>query len=644
LGAVSIYELNERLQVVAETDALGATTRHEWDQGYRLLSSTDPLGRTTTHEYNAAGLPITVTRADGSQSKTSYDELGRVTSWTDFDGSTRSREFDTDGRILAEVDADGEVVRFERAGRHERETAIEVGPTVMLRNAAQQITSMSRGGAETHYEYDYLGRVVAVRNDAGTTRAGWTPEGELAWRENPDGGLEEFVYDGEGNLIETVDAAGRLTVLEYGMFDLVSAQIDDDDNRTDYAYDTELRLIAVTDPVGETTRYAYDGNGRLVEECDFEGRIQRYGYDAAGQLIEYINAAGDVTHYIYDLVGNRVERRSGDAVTRFTYDPAGRVLTATDADSQIRLERDALGRVVSETVNGYTVATSYSDRFGVVTARTRPSGAVTRWSYDESGRPSVLAAGGHHLQFAYDGAREVSRAWDAGAAITPGSRLEQTPGQTPGGQTLGGQTLGGQTLGGQGEPGDARYTLDILGRPVTRSDTAGDWQLTWDHEDRLVTVGTPSGDHWHYRYDAFGRRITKQRRDATGVVLEEISFIWSGNLLVEQHHRDHSGTVSTTVWEYHPEVAHPVAQVIDNDVQAVVTDETGIPVDVAGIDGILTGNLNTIALRSAGRYLDTETGLQYDNSRYYDPATNRHLPQPRTTTPANHLTRSSNLP
>ncbi|MDX6517107.1 MAG: hypothetical protein QOH73_2773, partial [Gaiellaceae bacterium] len=616
VGAVRTYDLNDRLQVVAESDSLGATTRHEWDQAYRLLSSTDPLGRTTTHEYNAAGLPTTITRPDGSQSRTSYDELGRVTSWTDFDGSTRSREFDTDGRILAETDADGEVVRFERAGRNEQETAIEVGPMIMLRNAAQQITSMTKDGSETHYEYDYLGRIIAVRNDTGTTRAGWTPEGELAWRENPDGGLEEFVYDGEGNLVETIDATGRLTTLEYGMFDLVIAQIDDDDNRTDYAYDTELRLIAVTTPDEETTRYTYDGNGRLAEEKDFEGRTQRYTYDPAGQLIEYTNAAGEVTHYTYDLVGNRIERRIGDAVTRFTYDPAGRVLTATDTNSEIRLERDALGRVISETVNGHTVATSYSDRFGTVTARTRPSGAVTQWSYDESGRPSVLAAGGHHLQFAYDGAREVSRAWDAGTPITPGIRIEQTPGE-------------------HSEPGDARYTLDTLGRPITRTDTTGDWQYTWNQQNQLVTVATPNGDHWHYQYDALGRRITKQHRETTGTVREETTFIWSGNLLIEQQHRDHNGNLTTTAWEYHPELAHLVAQVTNNEVQAVLTDDTGIPIDIADIDGTLTGNLNTIPVRAAGRYLDTETGLQYDNSRYYDPTTNRHLSQPHTTAPTN---------
>ncbi|WP_455644263.1 hypothetical protein [Micromonospora haikouensis] len=101
------------------------------------------------------------------------------------------------------------------------------------------------------------------------SRYGW-----LAWRENPDGSVEEFGYDGEGNLVESLGATGRAH-LEYGAFGLVTARIDDEDNHIDYAYDTELRLTTVTDPQGRTWRYTYDPNGRMISETDFDGRTQR---------------------------------------------------------------------------------------------------------------------------------------------------------------------------------------------------------------------------------------------------------------------------------------------------------------------------------------------------------------------------------
>ncbi|SCF40122.1 RHS repeat-associated core domain-containing protein [Micromonospora matsumotoense] len=611
LGAVRRYELNDRFQVVAETDALGATTRTEWDGANRLRSRTDPLGRTTTFDHDADGRCATVTRADGSQSTITYDEFGRPTSWRDFDGSTRHRAFDTDGRVVAETDAAGEVVRFDRPVEEGPGTVTQAGATAMVRNAAKLVTSVTKSGTETRYEYDSLGRVVLVEDDHGVTEFGWTLEGDLAWRENPDGSVEKFAYDGEGNLVESLDATGRRTFLEYGAFDLVTARIDDAGNRTGYAYDTELRLATITDPEGRTWRYTYDPNGRMVEETDFDGRTQRYAYDAAGQLVAHTDAAGEVTRFSYDVLGRVVERRTGATVTRLAYDAAGRVVAADDADSEIRLARDAAGRVVAETVNGRTVASSYSEQFGAITGRTRPSGASTQWSYDESGRPAVLVAGGEHLRFAYDGPREVSRVWDAGLTIERDADPAAALAERPGGH------------------GAVRYTVDALGRPAVRSGADGDWHLSWNHQGRLASVTTPRGDRWRYRYDAFGRRIAKQLCGTDGAVQEETEFVWSGGLLVEQHHRDRGGRVTTTAWEYHPAMADPVAQITDGAVHAVLADVAGAPMVLVGTDGSRPVDPDGVPLRLGGRYLDAETGLEYDGSRYFDPATDRFLVEPR---------------
>ncbi|WP_305790265.1 DUF6531 domain-containing protein [Symbioplanes lichenis] len=643
LGAVRTYELNDRFQVVAETDALGATTRTEWDEAYRLRSHTDALGRVTAYEYDADGRPTATVRADGSRSTTTYDALGRAVSWTDFDGSTRNRQFDENGLMIAEVDANGDVVRFEQAAEDGRGTAIHVGPTAIVRNPARLVTALRTGDSETLYTYDALGRVFSVEDEQGITEFGWTLEGDLAWRENADGTVEEFLYDGEGNLVETVDRTGRRTIREYGAFDLVTAEIDHDGNRTEYAYDTELRLVTITNPAGETWKYTYDPNGRMVEETDFGGRTQRYAYDAAGQLVTHTNAAGEVTHYTYDVLGRVIERRTGAAVTQYTYDAVGRLLGARDANSEIVLERDALGRVVSETVNGNTVVTTYSEELGSVTARTRPSGAVTRWSYDESGRPVALAAGGQQLRFGYEGSREVSRSSDAGLSLQQAfDELGRLTGQRIAGVTdrqYGYDDTGRLTAVRDAVQGDrpvtassqqdVRYTYDALGRPTTRTDEDGDWRLEWDHEDRLVAVTTPGGERWRYMYDAFGRRIAKQRLSAKGAVLEEAVFVWSGDLLVEQHHRTRAGVVST-VWEYHPGATHPIAQVTDGTLHTVVTDAAGAPMDVVGADGTRTGDAAATPLRAGGRYYDAETGLLYDRSRYFDAAAARFLPSPGT--------------
>ena len=642
LGAVRRYQLDDRLRVVAETDPLGATTLSAWDESNRLLSHTDPLGRTTTYQYEADQRPTAVTRPDSSRSAMTFDESGRPTSWTDFDGSVRNREFDQDGRVLAEIDGNGEVVRFDQPAGDGSGTAVQAGPMTITRNRARQILSMTRGGAESRYQLDGLGRVVSIEDERGVTRLSWTIEGDLSSRENPDGTLEQYVYDGERNLVEAIDSAGRRARTEYGAFDLVTARIDEEGNRTEYTYDTELRLTVITNPAGATWRYTYDANGRMVEESDFEGRTHRYAYDAAGQLVRHVDAAGQVIDYAYDLLGRVTERRIGSAVTRFEYDGAGRVVSATDADSEIRLERDALGRVISETVNGRTVTTSYDARIGGVTARTRPSGTATTWSYDESGQPLVLAAGGHRVRFGYSGGHEVSRTSDAGLA------LEQTFDERGrlASQRIEGVTdrryayddadrltavhdaVRGDRTAGE-EPAAGEYRFDALGRPVTRSDAAGDWQFTWDDADRLIEIRTAGGDRWRYRYDAFDRRLAKQRLGAKDKVLEEFEFVWSGELLVEQHHRLARGNVTITAWEYHPTIGHPIAQVVDGTVQTLVTDRSGRSTDVVGIDGAPAGDPEATPIRAGGRYVDTETGLHYDRPRWYDPAADRYLPQRR---------------
>ncbi|MFE9187558.1 transposase [Micromonospora haikouensis] len=72
-------------------------------------------------------------------------------------------------------------------------------------------------------------------------------------------------------------------------------------------------------------------------------------------------------------------------------------------------------------------------------------------------------------------------------------------------------------------------------------------------------------------------------------MLAETTFVWSGGLLVEQHHRTGDGRITTTGWEYHPTVAHPVAQLADGTAQAVVTDGAGGPTALVGTDGSRQG-------------------------------------------------------
>ncbi|WAL67781.1 DUF6531 domain-containing protein [Amycolatopsis cynarae] len=364
LGGRTAFHLNEAKQVVREVDPLGNETRFEWDRYDRLLSRTDPLGRVERYRYDEDGNLTTITRADGSQHLFEYNEFRLPVTSVGPDGAVIRREFDEHGNVTKVVDP---------------------------------------AGNATEFAYD--------------ERGGWTVGGGLAWRGLPDGSVEKWVYDGEGNSRVYTDPMGRPTHTEYTHFDLPSVERRPDGTTLEFTYDTELRLIGVTNELGLQWRREYDPAGNLVRETDFNGRTIAYRYDAAGQLVERVNGAGEATRFTYDALGNLVERRNAAGVATFGYDPAGRLVYANDGATALFFQRDALGRVLTETCNGHAVVSSY-DALGRRVRRRTPSGAESRWEYDANDQPVVLHTAGRTLRFTYDPAgQELQRHIGAGVVL-----------------------------------------------------------------------------------------------------------------------------------------------------------------------------------------------------------------------------------
>ncbi len=62
---------------------------------------------------------------------------------------------------------------------------------------------------------------------------------------------------------------------------------------TDFAYDNQDNLTAVTDPRGIATAYVYDGFGRVIQTASADAGTTVYVYDKAGNLIEKTDGRGD---------------------------------------------------------------------------------------------------------------------------------------------------------------------------------------------------------------------------------------------------------------------------------------------------------------------------------------------------------------
>ncbi|MGA4879272.1 putative T7SS-secreted protein [Streptomyces lydicamycinicus] len=412
-GQVTRYEVNERHQIVAETDPTGATTRTVRDTKHRVLSTTDPLGRTTHIDYDDEGRPVSVVLPDGSTSTSTYNDDGLPLSTTGPDGATWTHTYDAHGNRTSSTDPAGATTTYTHDERgHLAAVTDALGNTTRLYcdKAGLPLTVTDPLGATTHYRRDAFGRTTSVTDPLGeTTHMVWTVEGKPAARIDATGATEEWTYDGEGNRLTHTDAIGQTTHYEYSHFDLLVARTDPDGVRHEFTHDTELRLTQVTNPQGLTWNYAYDGAGRLISETDFDDRVLAYTHDAAGQLATRTNALGEITTYSRDALGRITEKNAAGLITTYAHDAGGNLHQAANPDATVTYTRDILGRVTAESVNGRTMTFTY-DALGRRTSRTTPTGHTTTYTYDAAGNRTAMDIAGHVLTFAHDAAgQELTR-------------------------------------------------------------------------------------------------------------------------------------------------------------------------------------------------------------------------------------------
>ncbi len=422
LGHSTTYEFNDAYQLVAVTDPLGNTVRTTWDRHHQLLTQTDALGHTTRFTYDDDGNPLSVTRPDGTESRVTYDEAMLPVRRGEPGGGEWRYAYDERGNLVQVTDPGGAVTSYRYDGRgHLVAVRDPMGAVTGIECDAAGLPVAVTGplGGVTRYERDVFGRVVTATDGVGgVTRYGWTIDGQAAWRTRPDGATERWAYDGEGNLAEHTDPLGSAARTETGPFACPTAKTGPDGRRLEFGYDTELRVVSVTNAENLVWRYSYDAAGNLVSETDFNGRELTYTHDAAGRLTSRTNPLGETTEYTRDALGRIVERRSGDGVARFSYDDDGRLTGAANESAVLAFERDALGRMTSETCDGRTLTSVY-DANGRRVARRTPSGAESVWTYDAAGLPVTVRTGGQTIRFGHDAAgREVERHIGTASSLT----------------------------------------------------------------------------------------------------------------------------------------------------------------------------------------------------------------------------------
>jgi RHS repeat-associated protein len=680
-GSGSTLEYDQWSQPVTITGPDGAIWRHAYDSRGNRISENDPAGGVARYEHDEHGGLTAIIDPLGAVTRVESDEAGLPTMLIDSAGGVTRLERDAFGRVVAVTDPVGGVTRL--------------GWTIEGKLAWR--TSAS-GGTEL-WTYDGEGNLTSYTDaDGRVTRTEYSHLDLPAAQTGADGARMEFRYDTGMHLTTVINPDGLTWHYQYDAAGRLTAETDFNGRTLRYERDAAGRLVARTNGAGQTVRYGRDAAGNVTEQRTDAG-LTTLAYDPAGRLLRAVNADATLEYTYdvlgrvlsetcngqpvvssYDMAGQRVARRTPAGVdSAWAFDPAGRPDSLRTSEQMLVFAHDGAGREIRRRIGDAATLTQRWDADHRLTAQSlwntagqaQPAGPVQYRAYTYSQASDVLAIVDHltgDRRFDMDPVGRITAVH--GRQWTERYRYDATGNLTGASVPAAGGNVA-ETLGYSGtlirHAGRYSYTHDGQGRITARrarslSGKVRSWAFTWDAEDRLTEVVTPDGHHWRYRYDPIGRRIAKEHYGEDGTTpLETTAFTWDGPVLIEQASQRPGEPPRTTTWDYEPGSFTPLTQTertgirdapqaeVDRRFYAIITDLIGTPSELIGPGGDLAGHqLHTLwgtttwvtggastPLRFPGQYADPETGLHYNNHRYYDPITGAYLsPDPLGLTPA----------
>ena len=557
----TVYYYYDNYDRVIETwseDSAGAVTSRE------LTEYSDTTGYVTKTVEGATGAPSVETRTRydtmGYTTEQSYkhsgtwytdlytnDYLGNVTqlktAYTTSIGGTFTSQYTYgfDGRVLTETNALNDTAAtntYDLAGRLLTQTDAESGTTVNAYDALNRVITTERdftttADTVTKYYYDNNGNVAQEMVSSSLpgqtlsfrTRAySYDSRNRLAASTSYDGQdavITQYYYDDAGNILRMYTGlTSPLTITGLDQVSGGSAGY----STTEYAYDTQNRLVSTTDPLDQTESYTYDSkSGRMLTKTDRNDVVTTYTYDNLGRETRREAATGDYVATTYTLTGQKASESNGTVTTAYTYDDLGRLTAevtgdavktysynlggartafaaAVDGASQISLAYtyDAMNRL--STVSGNSMSASYG--------------------YTDNGNLNYVQYGnGLREEYAYNKANLLT-----GLVNELDNTVLSQYGYT---YTLDGQ----QVQKTEPENKVTAYTYDGHGR------------LT----DETVTLNSVLQQSYAYTYDAFGNRTGLE---ATGTDAYETAYTYDANNRLQEETKTTGGLTEIATYYY----------------------------------------------------------------------------------------------
>ena len=686
VGGLHEWHYNAHRELELARDPLGQTTLYDYDGQGRLLTTTRPDGTRTQVSYTPQGQLTEATDANDGRWQWAYNAAGQLTERRDPTGATTTYGYDALGRLAALTDALGQPTRLGYDAQHNLAHVVAADGSIRSRayDALGRLTHLTDArGQVQQRRYDRLGQLVALREPTGLeqrftydgqgnlTRAEegsqvvdmtYTPLDQLAHRRQ-GGQQTAFAYDREGRLTQLTNARGEAYRFGLDAAGQVAEEVGFDGLTRRYERDLAGRVTQLSRPAGRSTAYVYDAAGRVAEVVHNGSERTAYRYRADGALLE-ATTADSVVSFERDARGRVLAETQNGHTVSSTYNLGGqRLALSSSLGAHVRFERDALGQV-RRTQAGAWQSVVGRDADGLELHRQLSGGVRLDWQHDAAGRPTSqrISAGGQPVRqrrYQWQGADQLAAiedsatgttqfTYDALGALT-GATYADGPADVRQPDAVGNlfrtkeRTDRRYGKGGQlQQAGGTRYKYDEEGNLTRKTLVDGQaWHYAWDGAGQLVEVKRPDGYAVTFTYDGLGRRVSKRFR---GKVTR---WVWDGDQPLHEWHElevgPGAGSVGElTTWLFEDDSFAPLAKLTAKGAQSVVCDHLGTPLGLYDEQGGLTwemaldsygavrqgkGKSQDCPFRYQGQYEDTETGLYYNNFRYYDPEMGYYISQ-----------------
>jgi RHS repeat-associated protein len=545
---------------------------------------------------------------------TSYDWADRPLVTTLPDGATRSKAY----KLLLGSGGQPDPGLFYESGKDElnRDSAVWISS----RGRPVAVYRKIGGVFQTEYRrYDLIGRMTGVSDHAGAV---WTNVFDLVGNRvsaaDPDLGTWTYAYDSANQLISQTDARGKVTGMTYDKLGRLLTR--------------RITLPAVPDPlltdnIYDEARAGYYNVGRLTTSRN-SAVTQTFDYSAGGAAQRQVStdAAGahSVTASLYfDSPVYKVYSPGalsvGTSASHWTYDGAGRLKSIPGIITSQTYEADGQTKAITY-ANGVTTAFLYSPaRRWLMRVTTKnaanvalmdniytrdAAGRIKRidglslpesWIYLYDDLDRLISAdnlGDNSLDegFSYDLADNMLSRTRMGAYVYPAGTAARP--HTP-------LTVAGRAFA---YDGNGNLTSDGLK------------SLAWTNDNRLASV-VKGGQTASFAYGPDGARAKKVSSLGTtryfGAEAEE-----KGGVFTRYPHMDVM-VQGTAISFLHRDHLNSVKMV--TNMAGAVTERTGYA--AFGEPKPST----SLPKGFIGERPDPETGMQYLNARYYDPALGRFV-------------------